>query len=249
MSKRFGRVIGNQWKEMMIRQKILDKKFKKMSGRVMFPTTHDIIDISPFKEVCFMTLEKLLRSGNIVLVTIKPRLNITRQITHEFLAYKEQIQFRFTITSSKDRLLRFWEPNAPRFQERLTSLRYAFQEGFKTSVSIEPFLDYDPSELVDMVTPFITESIWIGRMNYISRKNISEEEKPYYDDIRKNYHSGHLLEICYQLKKHPKIRFKDSVRNQLNRNLSIQGKRALSNHQTYNKEPSLPSHANGCECK
>ena len=58
---------------------------------------------------------------------------------------------------------------------------------FKTSVSIEPFLDYDPTDLFDQVSPFITESIWIGRMNYIPRKNLSRAEEPFFSRIRQNY--------------------------------------------------------------
>jgi len=92
-----------------------------------------------------------------------------------------------------------------------------FRERFKTSVSIEPFLDYDPTELVETITPFTTESVWIGRMNYIPRKNISKEEKPYYTEIRKNYETSHLWEICNNLNGHPKIRVKDSIKIQLAR--------------------------------
>ena len=215
MAKRFGRTTDSTWKNMEIRQDVLRKTFKKMPGRVMFPSTHDLFDISPYKEACFTVLEKLLQSGNDVLITTKPRFAIIKAIIQQFRNYKKQIQFRFTITSIDDKLLEFWEPNAPRFKERLQSLRYAFGKGFKTSVSIEPFLDYDPTELVKTITPFITESIWIGRMNYIPRKNLSEKEKPYYDKIRKNYETTHLWKIYNKLKRHPLVRFKDSIRIQL----------------------------------
>jgi len=215
MAKRFGRSNDDAWKNMEIKKDILSKNFKKRPGRVMFPSTHDIFDTSPFKEACFTVLERLLESGNDVLITTKPKFIIIQEIDRQFSHYEEQIQFRFTLTSIEDELLEFWEPNAPRFKERLTSLKYAFRRGFKTSVSIEPFLDYDPTELVETIAPFITESIWIGRMNYMSRKNLSEEEKQYYNKIRKNYETSHLWEIYNKLKGHPLIRFKDSIRIQL----------------------------------
>jgi len=217
MAKRFGRSTDDTWKNMNIRKEVLSRNYKKRPGRVMFPSAHDIFDISPFKEACFIVLKKLLESGNDVLVTTKPKLTIIQEIDHQFSDYKDQIQFRFTITSDDDQLLEFWEPNAPRFKERLASLKYAFQEKFKTSVSIEPFLDYNPTKLAETITPFITESIWIGRMNYIPRKNISKEEKPYYSEIRKNYETCHLWEICNKLDGHPKIRVKDSIKIQLTR--------------------------------
>lgn len=217
MAKRFGRVDGDAWESMRVREEVLTKDFRKRPGRVMFPSTHDIFNISPFKEACFTVLAKLLKSGNNLLITTKPRLAVIQEINHQFDNCKGQIEFRFTITSNNDRLLEFWEPNAPRFQERLASLKFAFKKRFKTSVSIEPFLDYDPTELVEEITPFITETIWIGRMNYIPRKNISEEGEPYYKEIRRNYETNHLREIYKKLNGHCRIRFKDSIRIQLAR--------------------------------
>lgn len=217
MAKRFGRIEGGAWERMEVRRDVVDKIFQKRSGRVMFPSTHDIFNISPFKEACFSVLRKLLESGNDLLITTKPRLLVIHEIVHQFRNYKDQMELRFTITSKNDRLLRFWEPNAPRFQERLASLEYAFKKRFKTSVSVEPFLDYDPTELVEEITPFITESVWIGRMNYITRKNLSRAEESYYSEIRKNYETSHLREICRKLNGHRKIRFKDSIRIQLAR--------------------------------
>ena len=149
-------------------------------------------------------------------MTTKPRLAIIKKIDKEFSNYKEQIQFRFTITSSDDHLLKFWEPNAPLFQERLKSLQYAFKKGYKTSVSIEPFLDYDPKPLVERISPYITESIWVGIMNYIPRNNFRKAETSYYDLIRKNYSAEHLKEIYKIFNETPKIRWKDSIKTKLN---------------------------------
>ncbi len=215
MARRFGRVSRNSWRNMEIRKDILLKDFKKMPGRVMFPSTHDIVEAPPFKETCFTIMEKLLMSGNHVLITTKPRLAIIHEIDQRFSSRKKQIQFRFTITSVDNELLSFWEPNAPRFDERLASLRYAFQKEYRTSVSIEPFLDYDPSALVENVTPYATESVWLGRMNYIASKNLSKSEEPYYKRIRRNYETNHLRLVCRKLRRNSKIRLKDSIRNQL----------------------------------
>jgi DNA repair photolyase len=217
MARRFGRSNASNWKDMKIRKEILNKKVRKVPGRIMFPSTHDIIENSPYKEACFTALENLLINGNIVLVTSKPRLAIVKEIESQFSKFREQIQFRFTITSCSDELLKFWEPNAPLFQERFSSLQFAFIKGFKTSVSIEPFLDYNPLPLIDKVIPYITESIWIGRMNYIACRNLSDLEQSFYNKVRENYETKHLLEIVRNLSSHPKIRFKDSIRNQINR--------------------------------
>lgn len=211
MAKRFGRATEETWKDMKIRNDVMNKKFRKYRGRVMFPSSHDIIDIPEVKEACLIVISRLLEAGNEVLITTKPRLSITKAISEKFNLFKSQMQFRFTITSIDEELLSFWEPNAPIFNERLKSLKYAFEKGFKTSISIEPFLDYQPLKLVKTLAPYVTESIWLGPMNYIPRNNIPEEEIPQYEKIRENYEVSHLKEVFNDLDDFPKIRFKDSM--------------------------------------
>lgn len=215
MAKRFGRSTGENWKSIEINRKIVDSTFKKYNGRVMFPSTHDIFDTYEAKKACFTVIEKLLKVGNNLLITTKPKLSIIKEITSLFAKYQSQIQFRLTITSIDNNILLFWEPNAPLFQERLDSLKYAFKKGFKTSVSIEPFLDKHPDKLVNIVFPFVTESIWIGIMNYISQNGINEQDKKQYQDIRKNYELSNLQDIFSKYKEYPKIRFKDSIKLKL----------------------------------
>ena len=213
----YGRATEETWQVMKVRWKDVTKSYRKMKGRVMFPTSHDIIDIPEVEEACLTVLGKLLAAGNEVLLTTKPRLSVTRKVCERFSEYQDQIQFRFTITSCHDELLKFWEPNAPLFRERMNSLIFAFKKGFKTSVSIEPFLDYDPVPLVRRVESYSTESVWIGKMNYIAAKGIKENEKPFYEAIRKGCTLTHLKEIYSELKGYPKIRFKDSIRNAIAR--------------------------------
>lgn len=67
-------------------------------------------------------------------------------------------------------MLHFCEPGAPKFDERLRSLRHTFEASYKTSVSCEPFLDEDIINLYYRIQPFITDSIWIGKMNKIKQR-------------------------------------------------------------------------------
>ncbi len=53
MAKRFGRCTEDTWGNMEINDTILNKNFKKYNGRVMFPSSHDIIDKPEIKEACF----------------------------------------------------------------------------------------------------------------------------------------------------------------------------------------------------
>jgi len=215
MARRFGRCTETTWKKITINKNVLNKSFRKYNGRVMFPSSHDIIDTPEAKEACFTVIRKLLESGNELLITTKPKPSIVKEIIYRFYSFKSNIQFRFTITSNNNELLSFWEPNAPTFEERLESLKYAHKKGFKTSVSIEPFLDYDPRKLINILSPYVTESIWLGPMNYIPRNNIPNEDRPQHKEIRNRYEIEHLRDIYEDLKDHPRIRFKDSMANRL----------------------------------
>src|SRR4030043_1293419 len=56
MAKRFGRCTEETWKEMGINESVLSKTFGKYKGRVMFPSSHDIVDIPEVKEACFTVI-------------------------------------------------------------------------------------------------------------------------------------------------------------------------------------------------
>jgi DNA repair photolyase len=218
MAKRFGRCKEDTWKDMIINVSAVEKKYGKYKGRVMFPSSHDIIDRHTIQEACFIVIKKLLEAGNNILITTKPRLSITNSIVKQFYLFKDQLQFRFTITSLNNKLLSFWEPNAPTYEERFASLKYAHENDFKTSVSIEPFLDYNPKTLVQTLSPYITESIWLGPMNYIPKNGIHNGDEQRYTEIRKQYENDHLRDIYRELKDIQLIRFKDSMVNRLNLN-------------------------------
>ncbi|MFX1450548.1 MAG: radical SAM protein, partial [Promethearchaeota archaeon] len=147
MAIRFKRKTSETWNAMEPNLKNIKKQYGKRKGRVMFPTSHDItIEIL---DNCLFVLEKLVDAGNEVLITSKPQLTCVKAICQKFEDYKHLIQFRFTITSYNNDKLMFWEPGAPSFEERFEALKYAYREGFKTSISIEPFLDKDPYILVE----------------------------------------------------------------------------------------------------
>jgi hypothetical protein len=200
---------------MIINKRAVDRDYVKYEGRVMFPSTHDITDDPEIQEACFTVIRKLLQAGNEVLVTTKPRLAVVEEIIKRFYAFKEQLQFRFTITSADQQLLSFWEPNAPNFEERFAALQYAYEQTFKTSVSMEPFLDHTPQTLVHSLSPYVTESIWLGPMNYIPSNSIPESDKHCYEDIRYNYLLEYLQELYEDLRDNPIVRFKDSMINRL----------------------------------
>ena len=216
MAIRFGRKTEENWSEMELNIDAVTKGYRKRQGRIMFPTSHDITSESLYYSI--IVLRKLLEVGNTVLITTKPNLWCVYNILNQLEQYKTQIQFRFTITSISDYHLRFWEPNATNFEERLQSLILAYKKGFKTSISIEPFLDKDPIPLILKLNPFVSETIWLGKMNYIKATNITSEEKQFYEYQRKICSWTNIKKILLEIQKLPddiksKIRLKDSLRN------------------------------------
>ena len=167
---RFKRIQNkDEWKRMLPKEKVINKGYRKRNGRIMFPTSHDITLES--KENCEIVLNKLLEAGNAVLITTKPCFEIVKDWCDRLQCFRDQIQWRFTITSLDLRKSEFFEPNAPCPNERIEALNYAYMAQYKTSVSIEPYLDEDLDPLIRIIDYLCTESIWIG----IMRKDIQSK--------------------------------------------------------------------------
>jgi hypothetical protein len=144
----------------------------------------------------------------------KPHLDCVKRLVKELEQWKSQIIFRFTITAMDNKLLKYWEPGAPLFRERLDSLKYCHQQGFKTSVSIEPPLDMpNVVTLVDVLRPFVNETIWVGMMKMVrSRVKVkTAEDRAAVELILANQADDKVLTVYNTLKGYPEVRFKDSI--------------------------------------
>lgn len=168
MAIRFKRKTSLNWQNEEVNFKQLEKNAKKVNGVIMFPSSHDITPENLTNSIKF--LKKLLNQDNEILIVTKPHLVVIKTICKEFKAHKNKILFRFTIGSNNSETLKFWEPNAPDYEERKQCLIYAYKKGFSTSVSCEPMLDDNIIELVEELTPFVTNSIWLGKMNFLLRR-------------------------------------------------------------------------------
>lgn len=168
MAIRFKRKTTTNWKIEEVNYKQLEKKARKVDGVIMFPSSHDITPENLYNTVRF--LDKLLKADNEILIVTKPHMIVIETICKKFSDYKNKILFRFTIGSNNSETLKFWEPDAPDFRERKSCLKYAFNKGFATSVSCEPMLDDNIEELVNELDPYITDSIWLGKMNFLLRR-------------------------------------------------------------------------------
>ena len=157
-------------------------------------------------------LGKLLAAGNQVLIVSKPHVECIKRMCVDFTQYRQSILFRFTIGALDSAILKFWEPGAPPFEERLASLQHAFDAGYRTSVSAEPMLDMPHAvELFHRLSPFVTDRVWIGKMN--RPRNCIADWQRIDTEIRQieaNQTVERLLAIYKALKDEPKVAWKDT---------------------------------------
>jgi DNA repair photolyase len=211
---RYNQLTAVQWPlERIQTKKVFIRHRKKYDGQVMFPTSHDITPNN--LNACIIKLRNLLVPGNRVLVVSKPHLECITKICETLRDFKDQILFRFTIGACDDQILSYWEPNAPGYDERKQCLIYAHRTGFQTSISVEPMLDSaNIDALIGELSPYVTHSIWIGKMNHLGRfkKGSDMVLQQAIETIKRGQTDGIIRAIYDRHKKNPKIRWKKEIK-------------------------------------
>jgi len=213
--KRWKKMPVDKWGEMTLNKKDFWKSpYLLKGGRFMFPTRHDMLPEHIEETLDF--LGRWLAVGNEILITSKPHFEVIRAICSELNEYKDKIVFRFTIGSLDGDILKFWEPYAPSYSERMQSLKYAHDLGFETSVSCEPYFDKTIKLLVDTFMPYVTDTVWIGKMNAINSRVDTErwsEEDFKKLEIVKEIQTDDAIQSLYDFYKiNPKVKWKDSIK-------------------------------------
>ena len=190
------------------------------------PSAHDIRPEHLQENMEF--LKHILEAGNEVLIVSKPHLVCIKEIRKTFADDKDKILFRFSIGSADDKVLKFWEPGAPGFKERLDCLKWAHKNGFGTSVSCEPMLDNNIEKVIKKVSPYVTETIWIGKINHLigvtgrGRLEFNEHNDP--ETLAKAYaligwqSDDQIMKLYDQYKDDPKIMRKESIKKVIEQN-------------------------------
>ena len=213
MAIRFKRKTPDTWKtEESV--EMAGKSYSRKNGEIMVPSSHDITPGNI--ETAMEVLEKLLSNGNKLLLVTKPNLACTKRIVDTFEDRKVQLRFRFTIGSADSAVLKQWEPGAPSFEERLESLRYAFEKGYSTSISCEPLLDEHFDDLYEKVSPYVNGSIWVGKMNSaVKRVRDNTAGKFDMDKVKElvaSQSDEKVLKLFVKYKDNPKIEWKESIK-------------------------------------
>jgi DNA repair photolyase len=210
---------ADEWHKFSLRkidEEATKKTWPKIDGVVMFPSQHDI-----FPEIyiqCLLTIRHILEAGNKILIVSKPHRVVIENLCIDLKKWQSNILFRFTIGSANDKTLRFWEPGAPSFEERWGCLRHACEEGYKTSVSVEPCLDWKGlPELISLCGPHVTDSIWIGIMrNIVQRVTIdTPEERAVVRKLQAEQSVENVRRFYEDYKQYKIIRWKESIKKML----------------------------------
>jgi DNA repair photolyase len=214
--QRFKRVEADAWTTMVVDPARVSKGYGKRKNEdssvydIMFPTAHDIVP--EILDDCVTVLKKVLAVGNTVLVVSKPHLECVERLLEELSPWKGQVTFRFTIGSDDDEILSLWEPGAPGFNERLSCLKLAFEDGWTTSVSAEPMLDPDNIDrLVEKLAPFVSETLWIGKMNKMRNRCVGIDDSTI-EALENGVSDEKVLAMVDRLGSNPIIEWKDSIK-------------------------------------
>jgi DNA repair photolyase len=186
---------------------------------VMFPTDHDITPAN--LKHCLTAIAGLLSGNDKLLIVSKPHYECVTEICKIFSEYgkKGKIVFRFTIGAFNDNILSYWEPGAPSFDERFRCLIHAHKAGFRTSVSCEPLLEpWSIDKMVHCFRDYVTDSIWIGKMNKVEeRVEVEEERDKDIIETLKKWQTDEVVRSIYEkFKDDPKIYWKESYASVLN---------------------------------
>ena len=215
---RFKRKTRDNWKQEEVRFDKLVPTVKPKDGYTMFLSSHDI-SLENHKHA-LTVLDVLLNKGHRVMIVTKPHLEVVEAICNQFGDYKEKILFRVTIGSVDSVALRFWEPNAPSFEERLASLKHAHSMGFKTSVSCEPALDTNIIELAETVMPYVSDAVWLGKANRLKniiKLNCGDDvvTQKAAEQLEKSQTDEWAWGLYKHFKDNPQIKWKDSMKKVL----------------------------------
>ena len=207
-NKFFGTDLENL--DMIVDQKKIDKKWKKVDEKsskvIMYPSSHDIFN--DYLDKYIETAINMMNAGHTLLIVTKPRLDCIQQMINKFKNYKNKILFRLTITTDDDNIVNYYEPNAPKISERIECIKLLFENKYRTSVSLEPFLT-NPIKLIENIDKYVSDDIWIGCMSCMNTN--TEIDDKHKKDLNKLYSFNSLKKIIFALKDNKKVFWKTSV--------------------------------------
>jgi DNA repair photolyase len=204
-------------------EKLTPRPIPTQKGVIMFPTAHDI---TPFYlGASIDAIEEMMLAGRNVVIVTKAHIECMKAICDKFTNHKDQLIIRVTIGSMKEKVCKFWEPGAPPPSERLEALKYAYDSGYQTSVSMEPILlgVSDAVKTFNAVYHYVREKVWIGRMNSPNKKaDVSDPVvKVRVAYFKKCQSDQEILKLYWELLGDCKVAWKDSIKQVVEKTVKL----------------------------
>ena len=214
----------DSWRQELPRLDLVTRVCSGSPGCVAFPSMHDI---TPWNlETCMTAITMLLDAGNEILIQTKAHGECMVQMVETLTTCRDRVHFHISMGSNVPECLWFWEPHAPSLSERWMSLMFAHKAGFRTSVVCDPMLDASMEDLVQRVSPHVTDAIWFGMPSQFQRVlKINGEDEDTLDDaaVLDDYLTDTYARKLYaELKDHPKVKWKDSIKKIVGLDLAIE---------------------------
>lgn len=189
MAKRFGKVSSyEEWMEPCLVEnalELIENEIPKFKSKIKLlhlcfttdPFMHEYPEISELS----ISILKLLNANDIKCSALTKGV-----LPKELELLSKGNEYGITLVSLDEGYREQYEPNSATYKDRINSLKYLHEQGFKTWVSVEPYptpniINQDLERILETIS--FVDKIIFGRTNY--SKTISEyrEHKTFYNEM------------------------------------------------------------------
>ncbi len=97
------------------------------------------------------------------------------------------------------------------------TLVYAFETGYQTSISCEPMLDDKIDKVIEDLSQYVTDAIWLGKMNFAIRRlrtngHLDAENQAAAEQLLEWQNDAAIKQLYNKYKDNPQIKWKESIK-------------------------------------
>ena len=188
MKKRFGQVSSyEEWLQPYLVSntlEILDKEIPRLQSRIQsvqlcFTTDPFMYGYDEIAQTSLAAIRKINNAG------IKCSVLTKGLLPGELASYFDDNEYGITLISLDEEYRERVEPGASSYRDRIAALRYLYEQGCNTWVSIEPYptpnlIEQDLYEILEAIS--FTDKIIFGRTNYSKETNKYEQHQAFYNE-------------------------------------------------------------------
>lgn len=188
MAKRFAKVSSyEEWLEPCLVEnalELIEKEIPKFKNKIK--TLHLCFTTDPFMyeypEICEMSLSILtMLNANGIKCSALTKGVLPKQL----YSLSKDNEYGITLISLSETYRKEYEPNSAPYHDRIESLRYLHEKGFKTWVSIEPYptpniIEQDLNTILECMS--FVDKIIFGRTNYSKEISKYKSHKSFYNE-------------------------------------------------------------------